>query len=145
MTRLSRIVSLLICLGFFVYGVIRVGVGTALILQVHSLIAVPDLDLAISDTADFLARANDRAIIASGVAPYFAYIITMGTVLIAGAIGAFRRRKWGFVLIGIYLAMHGALFVNFLTVNPKIAYLIGGVALLALLIFAQRRGYPARS
>lgn len=143
MTKFARIVSVIICLGFLLFGVMRMGVGAALILQIAGMIDLPDLASTVTDTAVFLGQANERAIIGMGVTPYFGYIIAMGLVLVAGAVSALLRRHWGYRLIGLYLVMHGALFVNFLTVNPKIVYLAGGVTLLALLIFAQRRGYPA--
>ena len=44
----------------------------------------------------------------------------MGLVVSIGAIGALLRRSWGLIWLIAYTAMHGALFVNFWTVNPKL-------------------------
>ena len=53
----------------------------------------------------------------------------MGITISVGAIGQMWRKQWGLVLITVYLLSHAALFVNFMTINPKLA-------LLALAIFA---------
>lgn len=137
--RIFRGLSLLICLGFLAFGLIRVGVGFALIGATQDWWHFEDLALAVSDTRDFLAEANGRALLPFSVPGYFAYIVAMGVVLSLGAWRTIRRLKFGLWLITIYLAMHGALFANFLTINPKIAYLAVGIALVMFLAWQRRR------
>lgn len=129
--RAGRILAVLLCIGFGLFGLIRIGVGSALLAQQLGYIEIADLMSAVNDTREFLAQGSERAIIPLSVAAYFGYIIAMGVMLLTGAIGMVRRQRTGFVLFAIYLAMHGALFVNFLTINPKIFYLAGGIAVLA--------------
>ena len=62
----------------------------------------------------------------------------MGFVISLGAIGQIWRKKWGLVLIVVYLFSHGALFVNFMTINPKIAYLVLATVLTVTLVWANR-------
>ena len=106
------------------------------------LIAFPEFADAVAETSEFLANNADRSILAFTVPVYFGYIVAMGVVLLGGSIGALRRRAWGVKLIALYLAMHAALFVNYLTINPKIWFLIGGIALLGL-IATVRKPRPA--
>ena len=58
----------------------------------------------------------------------------MGVTVSAGAIGQIWREQWGMTLIIIYIASHAALFLNFMTVNPKVAYV--GLAIVAALVLA---------
>ena len=67
----------------------------------------------------------------------------MGLTISLGAIGQLWRKQWGLVLIGVYLLSHAALFVNFQTVNPKVALLGLAVALTLVLAWANREPEPA--
>jgi hypothetical protein len=61
----------------------------------------------------------------------------MGILLTTGAIGTIVRRKWGFILLWIYLANHAALFINYQEINPKIFVLALQVVLLFVLIYLR--------
>lgn len=134
----TRALALLACIGFLLFGLVRVVVGGAMLAQVFGYVDFPEFAEAIVDTAEFLAMNAERSIIAFSVPAYFGYIVAMGLVLFTGAIGALRRKPWGVKLIGLYLAMHAALFVNYLTINPKIWLLMGGIALLILIAIVRK-------
>jgi phosphotransferase system glucose/maltose/N-acetylglucosamine-specific IIC component len=124
-----RHVSILICLCLLAFGLIRIGVGGAMIGQELAWWKLGgDIAGGLADTHRFIAARETNM---AGFTPlsYFVYIVLMGVVLNLGAIGHLLRWRWGLALIALYLAMHAALFVNFLTVNPKLVYLGIGVAL----------------
>jgi len=62
----------------------------------------------------------------------------MGVTVSLGAIGQLWRRRWGLGLITVYLLSHAALFVNFMTVNPKIFLWALTVAMAGVLVWANR-------
>ena len=66
---------------------------------------------------------------------YFGYIFAMGVLLSTGAAGVIARRKWGYNTLGVYLAMHAALFINFQEINPKLIGLLLQVVMLFLLYY----------
>jgi uncharacterized membrane protein len=67
--------------------------------------------------------------------------MVMGLLLAAGAAGVFCYKRWGFVLLGLYLAMHAALFVNYQEINPKLFVLALQGLMLVVLIYLR----PPRS
>lgn len=134
---MRRIVGLLITILFLGYGLVRVGVGGALLAQAMGVVEFAELAEAISEVEQFIdARANEQ-IVPFSVPAYFVYIIAMGILLSAGAVGAIARKWWGHVLIGAYLAMHAALFVNFQEINPKIVGLALQVVMLLALVYLR--------
>ena len=88
---------------------------------------------ALQDTQRFIHEQESNMI---GFTPmsYFAFILFMGLTISLGAIGQILQRQWGLALIGLYLISHGFLFVNFMTVNPKVA-LLGLAAGLTLVLY----------
>ena len=138
----TRALALLACIGFLVFGIIRIGVGGGLLAQSMGMLHYSEFASAIADTSEFLAMNAERSLFAFNVQGYLAYIVAMGVVVTIGAIGALRRKSWGVKLIALYLAMHAALFANYLTINPKIWYLVVGIVLCAL-IAAVRKPKPA--
>jgi hypothetical protein len=129
---LKRIMGLFIAILLLGYGVVRIGVGALLLAQTLDIITFPDLAEGVAEVKTFIdARANDQ-IFPFSVPGYFGYILVMGGLLAAGAVGAIARYRWGYSLLGIYLVMHAALFVNFQEVNPKLVVLI----LQAIMLFA---------
>lgn len=73
---------------------------------------------------------------------YFLYIVAMGVLLSAGAAGIIARASWGFTTLGVYIAMHAALFVNFQEINPK---LLGLFAQIVMLFALYRLRRPVKS
>jgi len=134
---MRRMIGLSIGILFLGYGLIRIGVGGALLAQSLGMVDFTELADATSEVRLFIdARANEQ-IFPFSVPAYFAYIMAMGTVLAAGAIGAIARRRWGHALLGIYLAMHAALFVNFQEINPKLTGLVVTAVMLFVLVYLR--------
>ena len=100
--------------------------------------------MALVDTQRFIGQQKANII---GFTPmsYFAFIIFMGLTISFGAIGQLWRKKWGLVLIGVYLISHAALFANFMTVNPKIALLGVAILLTLVLAWANNRSFDTYS
>ena len=138
----TRVLALLACIGFLVFGIIRVVVGSGMLAQTLGYVDYTEFAAAITDTSEFLALNAERSLYAFNLHTYLAYIVAMGLVVTTGAIGALRRKSWGVKLIALYLAMHAALFVNYVTINPKIWLLIVGIVLCAL-IAVVRKPKPA--
>ena len=134
---MRRILGLSIAILFLGYGLVRVGVGGALLAQSLGLVDFTELADATSEVKLFIdARANEQ-IFPFSISAYFAYIMVMGAMLVTGATGAIVRRQWGHMLLGIYLAMHAALFVNFQEINPKLIGLIVTAVMLFALVYLR--------
>jgi len=130
-------IGLLIAILLLGYGIIRIGVGGALLAQTLEIVNFSELSEATLEVKQFIdIRANEQ-IIPFTLIGYFAYILVMGVLLTIGAVGAIARRKWGFILLWIYLANHAALFINFQEINPKIIVLALQVVLLLGLIYLR--------
>ena len=128
----------LICLLFLGSGLLRIGVGGLLIGQALGWWVVEgEAAEALQDTQRFISEQPTNI---AGFTPlaYFAYILLMGVTISLGAIGQLWRQRWGLVLIGIYLLAHGWLFINFMTINPKIALLVLASVLAGVLAWANR-------
>jgi hypothetical protein len=68
------------------------------------------------------------------VAGYVGYIALMGLVLAVGSARTLMDRRFGLPLIGTFLVLYAALFLNFLTINRKVVHLaVCAVLFLALL------------
>ena len=135
-----RSVAILICIGFLAFGLIRIGVGGALLGQeIGWWSQGGEMAEALAETRQFLADKSPQALIPLSPAAYFAVIIFMGMSLSLGAGLYWLKRRGGLSLIALYLATHGWLFVNFQTINPKIAVLAVGVALWLVLLWARKR------
>lgn len=91
---------------------------------------------ALAETQRFIAQADANLV---GFTPmtYFGFIVFMGVAIGLGAIGQYWRKPWGLALIGVYLLSHGFLFLNFMTVNPKILLLVLAAALTGVLWWAN--------
>jgi hypothetical protein len=139
---MRRITGLSIALILLGYGLVRIGVGGALLAQSLFIVDFTDLSDAVSEVTLFIDERVDEQIFPFSVPAYFAYIMAMGTLLVSGAAGAIARRRWGHILLGIYLAMHAALFVNFQEVNPKLISLVLAAAMLFLLVYLRPPRLP---
>lgn len=135
-TKLGLLVAVLL-LG---YGIIRIGVGGALLAQDLGIVNFPDLIEATSDVREFFDARVDKQLIPFTLAGYFAYILVMGILLTTGAVGAIIRKKWGYVVLWIYIASHAALFINYQEVNPKLFVL----ALQILLLYGLKYLIPPK-
>jgi hypothetical protein len=136
---MRRTTAILICIIFLAFGLIRIGVGSALIGQELGVLNIEALSAPIEEVKDFLEKRQDQQIIKLNALSYLGVIVFMGVSLALGAVGAIRHKGWGLALIGVYLLTHAGLFVNLQTINPKIAYLGIGVLLYAVLILVNRQ------
>lgn len=136
-----RIVGLVILTLLFGYGLVRMGVGSLLLAQSLDFIYVTDLADAIAEVKRFTEARADKELVSFSVAGYSVYIMLMGLLLAAGAAGVFCYKRWGFILLGLYLAMHAALFVNYQEINPKLFVLALQGLMLVVLIYLR----PPRS
>jgi len=125
-------IGLLISILLLGYGLIRIGVGGALLAQTFEIINFSDLTEATLKVEQFINIRASKQIIPFTLTGYFTYILVMGILLTVGAVGTIARRRWGFISLWIYLAMHAALFINYQEINPKIIVL----ALQVILLFA---------
>ncbi len=122
---------------FLGYGLVRIGVGVALLTQSLALIDVPDLAEAVSEVSEFLTARESKQIVPFSVPGYFVYIAAMGFLLTLGGVGALVRRQWAYVSLGLYLGMHAALFINYQEINPKLVGFAISVALVVLLFYLR--------
>ena len=119
------------------YGLTRIGVGGAMLAQTLEIVNSSDLTEAITEVKEFIdVRASDQ-IIPFSLTGYFTYILIMGILLSTGAIGIIVRRRWGFIILWIYNALHALLFINFQEINPKLIVLALQVILLFVLIYLR--------
>ena len=136
-----RIIGLVMLALLFGYGLIRIGVGSVLLAQSLDFIYVTDLADAIAEVKRFTEARADKELVSFSVSGYSVYIMVMGLLLAAGAAGVFCYKRWGFILLGLYLAMHAALFVNYQEINPKLFVLALQGLMLVVLIYLR----PPRS
>lgn len=139
---MKRKLAIVLCCVFLASGLIRIGVGGMMIGQAAGWwVMEGEAAESLAATQRFIGEQKSNIV---GFTPisYFAFILFMGFTISLGAIGQIWRRKWGLILIGIYLLSHGALFVNFMTVNPKIALLGLAILLTVILVWANRSPQP---
>jgi hypothetical protein len=135
---MKRKLAIVICLIFLASGIIRIGVSALMIGQAMGWwIFDGEAVEALADTQRFIAEADINLV---GFTPltYFAFIMVMGLTISVGAIGQLWRRRWGLTLIALYLLSHAALFINFMTVNPKIFLWGLSVVMAGVLVWASR-------
>ncbi|MEH6700738.1 hypothetical protein [Parasphingorhabdus sp.] len=135
---MKRKLAIVICLIFLASGIIRIGVSALMIGQAMGWwIFDGEAVEALADTQRFIAEADINLV---GFTPltYFAFIMVMGLTISGGAVGQLWRRRWGLTLIALYLLSHAALFINFMTVNPKIFLWGLSVVMAGVLVWASR-------
>ncbi|MCO4822762.1 MAG: hypothetical protein KC469_11890 [Flavobacteriaceae bacterium] len=130
-------IGLLIAILLLVYGLIRISVGGALLAQTLEVINFSDLTEASSEVKQFINNRASEQLVPFTLTGYFTYIFVMGLLLTTGAIGAIIRKKSGYILLWIYIALHATLFINFQEINPKIIVLALQVILLFVLIYLR--------
>jgi hypothetical protein len=134
---MRKYISIIISIAFLGYGLIRIGVGSALLGQELGLLDVEAFRAPIVDIAGFLAKSGHKQMVPVSVAGYVSYIALMGLVLSAGAIGSLRNQRLGLPLIGAFLVMYALLFVNFQTINPKAMHLAVCAVLFGALFWSK--------
>ena len=130
-------IGFLIAILFLGYGLIRIGVGGALLFQTLELIHFSDLSEGALEVKQFINARVSEQLIPFNLTGYFTYILVMGILLTMGAAGTIVRMKYGFFLLWIYIAMHAALFINFQEINPKIIVLALQMILLFVLNYLR--------
>lgn len=134
---MKRVIGLLITIILLGYGLMRMGVGGLLLAQTLGVIDFTELANAVSEVKVFVdARASEQ-IFPFNVPAYFTYILAMGILLTTGAAGVIYYKRWGFVLLSIYLLMHAALFLNFQEINPKLVGLVLQLVMLFALFYLR--------
>jgi len=137
--RLRHVAAILIAVAFLAYGVLRLVVGLGMVAQAISLVDIEAFREPLADTATFLGAKRELTLIPVSAAQYLGYIGFMGFVLSLGAIGALANRPFGLPLIGTFLLLYAALFVNFQTINPKIYHLAVCAVMFLVLLMIRRR------
>ena len=130
-------IGLLIAILLLGYGLIRIGVGGALLAQTLEIINFSDLTEATLEVEQFINTLASEQIIPFTLTGYFSYILVMGLLLTIGAVGVITRKRLGYILLWTYLVLHAALFINFQEINPKLLVLALQVILLFLLIYLR--------
>lgn len=136
---MKRIPAILIGLLFLVYGLLRLGVGSALLAQELGLVEIEALNDPLNDVGAFLEKKEDQALIPVSTAGYVGFIALMGLTLSIGAIGSLANKRFGVPVIATFLVMYAALFVNFLTINPKIVHLAVATIFFLVLVWLKKR------
>ena len=136
---IRRRTELVIALLFLGYGLLRLFVGLGLLGQSPGLIDIEAFHEPIKATGAFLEARRAAALVPFSVPAYMVYIALMGATLILGAIGVFRDKAEGLMLLGAFLALYVALFVNFQTINRKIVHLGVAAVLFSMLVALRRR------
>lgn len=120
---MRRHIGLVMAMALLGYGLLRIGVGSLLLLQSLDWISFAELASANADVKQFMDVRSGRELVAFTISGYSAYILAMGVLLTAGAVGVIRYQRSGFMLLGVYLVMHAALFINMQEINPKLLVL----------------------
>lgn len=138
---MKRKLAIVICLVFLASGLIRIGVSVLMIGQAMGWwVFDGEAVEALTETQRFIAEREVNLVGFTPIA-YFAFILFMGLTISLGAIGQLWRKQWRLVPIGVYLLSHAALFVNFMTVNPKVLLL--GLAIVATVVLVWANRLPA--
>ena len=136
--KLPRYSAILIAIIFLAYGLIRLGVGTALLGQELGMIDFVAFQQPLKEVGDFLSKMSHATLIPVSVAGYLSFIALMGATLSVGAIGSLQNKPFGIRFIGIFLVMYALLFITFQTISPKIIHLAVCLILFVLLISLKK-------
>lgn len=120
---MKRVVAVTICTVFLVSGLIRIGVGGLMMGQTAGFWSIGgEASQALVEVEAFIAERDVNLVGFTSMA-YFGFILLMGVLIALGSFAQFWRKTWGFSLICLYLACHAFLFLNFMTINPKLLLL----------------------
>jgi hypothetical protein len=134
-----RIIAIVIGIAFLAYGLLRIGVGSAMLGHELGIFDIDALQEPIEEVGDFLEEKADKQLIPVTVGGYVGYIAFMGLTLSIGAIGSLTNKRFGLPFIATFLLMYAALFINFQTINPKIFHLAVAAVLFLLLLWIKKR------
>lgn len=136
---MKKLTGMVLCLMLLGYGLVRIGVGGVLLAQELAWINFPELADALAEMKVFFEARVEQQLLPFNMAVYNGYILGMGLVLTAGAIGVMYYRRWGFMVLGVYLMMHAALFVNFqeFSLNKKLLGLVLQCLILVVLVYLR--------
>ena len=137
---LKRSLGIVIALLLLGYGLVRIGVGALLLAQTSGAINFPDLADAVAEVDVFIVGRASYQLLPFSLEGYFLYIVVMGVLLSAGAARIIARFSWGFTTLGVYIAMHAALFINFQEINPKLLGLFAQIVMLLILYYLRPTG-----
>jgi len=118
---MKRKIGLLIALLLLAYGLSRMCVGGALLAQTMAFVDFPDLAEGVLEVRGFFDERSENLIVPFSLSGYFSYIMAMGVLLAAGAIGAIKSKRWGFAI----------------EVNPKLWALLLQAVLLFILYYLR--------
>lgn len=134
-----RIIAIVIGIAFLAYGLLRIGVGSAMLGHELGIFDIDALQEPIEEVGEFLEEKADKQLVPVTVGGYVGYIALMGLTLSIGAIGSLTNKRFGLPLIATFLLMYAALFINFQTINPKIVHLAVAAVLFLLLLWINER------
>ena len=134
-----RIIAVVIGIAFLAYGLLRIGVGSAMLGHELGVFDIDALQGPIEEVGEFLDKKADKQLIPVTVGGYVSYIALMGLTLSIGAIGSLANKRFGLPFIATFLLMYAALFINFQTINPKIVHLAVASVLFLLLLWIKKR------
>ena len=134
-----RIIAVVIGIAFLAYGLLRIGVGSAMLGHELGVFDIDALQGPIEEVGEFLDKKADKQLIPVTVGGYVGYIALMGLTLSIGAIGSLTNKRFGLPFIATFLLMYTALFINFQTINPKIVHLAVASVLFLLLLWIKKR------
>lgn len=134
-----RIIAIVIGIAFLAYGLLRIGVGSAMLGHELGIFDIDALQEPIEEVGQFLEEKADKQIIPVTVGGYVGYIAFMGLTLSIGAIGSLTNKRFGLPFIATFLLMYAALFINFQTINPKVFHLAVAAVLFLLLLWIKKR------
>lgn len=139
---MKRVIVVAICIVFFISGLIRIGVGGLMIGQTAGYWDLEgEASVAVVEVEQFIAE-RDTNLAGFNTMSYFGFILFMGITIALGAIGQLWRKTWGLSLICLYLLSHAFLFVNFMTINPKLVLLVLASVLTGVLWWANAGERP---
>ena len=109
---------------FLIYGLIRLGVSSLLLLQLNDVLQIAALEEGLNEVAVFMAKTQDKALLPISSVGYLSYLFVMAVLLVVGALAMYLERDLSRYCLVVFLVGYVALFVNFQTVNPKVIHLI---------------------
>lgn len=128
--KTKRYLSIGIGLLFLIYGAVRMGVPSLLVLQSNGILADSELQAGLDEVIQFLAMVHDQALLPMSALVYLGYIWLMGALLVVGAVGCIMRKPALKSSLYAFLLLYAALFINFQTINPKVFHMIACAGLL---------------